>query len=350
MAKPYADAPNNMATENRMAQSIRKTTSLKEESTAMKQLNPRALEFLNAIERYGSLRKAAVKLNVDPSAISRALSQQEEKLGVSIWDRANNNNLITPSGQELLHYFRRMQASEAVTISKIHDLLGLRAGEVRLAIGEGFITDLISTSLQSFLNQYPGIQLSVQMAGAKEAIQLLEDDQIDFAVTYASVNQPSFLCHIETIHPLDIIAPIHHPLSQLKRKIDIREVVNFPLALIDQSTGMGRLVNIAEETGGISLVPRLRTNSVAVLKNFVSSGAGITFMPRLTVQSEVNEGTIAVVETNHDILSQAKARVLSKKERELTLPAKALLTHLQNSTQFLNHDAPQDMLSFLQHE
>ncbi|MBJ7553954.1 LysR family transcriptional regulator [Marinomonas spartinae] len=306
----------------------------------MKLFNPRSLEFLNAIDRYGSLRKAANKLNVDPSAISRSITLLEDQVSTPVWERNNASSIITPAGKELLSYYRTMQASEAATLSRIQDYRELRTGEINIAIGEGFITDLITSSLQSFLEQYPGIQLSVEMAGAKEALQLLEDDQIDFAVTYASPNHINQVCHIETLHPLDVIAPYGHPLTTLNRPIEFQEVENCSMALINQSTGMGRLVALAEETENVTLTPRLRTNSVAVLKHFVSSGAGISFMPRLTVKNEVETNLITIIETSNVILSHAKSRVISKKGRELTVPAQELINHLQLSASFLKNDAP----------
>jgi len=48
----------------------------------MNKLSPRALEYLNAVARFGSLRKAAAKLDVDPSAVSRMLSVLEEDVGL----------------------------------------------------------------------------------------------------------------------------------------------------------------------------------------------------------------------------------------------------------------------------
>lgn len=38
----------------------------------MRQLNPRALEYLNALSRFGTLRKAAARLSVDPATVSPA--------------------------------------------------------------------------------------------------------------------------------------------------------------------------------------------------------------------------------------------------------------------------------------
>jgi DNA-binding transcriptional LysR family regulator len=306
----------------------------------MSKLSPRALEYLNAVARFGSLRKAAAKLDVDPSAISRLLASLEEEVGMTLWDRSSRGSKITVAGNELLNHFRQTQASELATLSRIHDLRSLRKGEVKIAVGEGFIADLISAPLQDFISRYPGIQISVDTAGANEALMLIKDDQVDFGVVYGCSPTDDLRCHVETSHPLDLIAPPDHPLVQNNSPIDFREVCRYPLALIDSSFGMGRLIRLVQELEQVPLEPRLRTNSVTVLKKFVSSGLGITFMPQLTIASEIIEKTIRCVPVQHQVMSSAKAQVLSHSRRELTMPARALMEHLQNSMSFLREDAP----------
>jgi len=306
----------------------------------MRQLNPRALEYLNALSRFGSLRRAAARLGVDPATVSRLLNQLEQSIGLPVWERSNNRDPITAAGRELLLYYRKMRASEAATLSRIHDLKELQKGQVSIAVGEGFITDLLSSSLHSFLSAYPGIQVSIEMAGARDAVQLLEDDQIDFAVTYASAPHPKLYNHVETRHPLDLIVPPEHPLALTDTPLSLNDIVDYPLALIDSSTGMGRLVNLVQETSHLRLQPRLQTNSVSVLKTFVSSGIGITFMPALTVSAEIEAGKIRALPMAEPVLANARARVISMAGRELTLPAQALLDHLRAHSQFLNRDVP----------
>ncbi len=303
----------------------------------MHKLHPRALEYLNAIARYKTLRKAAARLSVDPSAVSRQLAQLEETLSLPVWDRTNNRNPITPAGEELLQYYRKMSSSEQATLSRIDDLLNLRTGEVRIAVGEGILGDLISSSLQSFLELHKDIQLTVEMAGAHDAVQLLQEEHIDFALTYASVNHPKLHCHLETNHPLELIVPYGHDLAKEQKPVTFEKLIRYPIALIDKSTGMGRLVTLYEEINHFKISPRLRTNSVTALKNFVVSGLGITFMPIQTVHEEVMSQKIEVVSMANPIFEQAKVRVLSVEGRELTLAAQALLEHLTKTMTFLHN-------------
>lgn len=305
----------------------------------MNKLSPRALEYLNAVARFGSLRKAAAKLNVDPSAISRLLAVLEEEVGMPLWERSSRGSRITMAGSELLNHYRQTQASEIATLSRINDLRNLHTGAVKIAVGEGFIADLISAPLQDFISCYPGIQISVETAGANEAIMLIKDDQVDFGVVYACPQAADLHCHIQTSHPLDLIAPVNHPLVKENQAVNFKDICNYPLALIDSSFGMGRLVRLVEELEQVTLRPNLRTNSVTVLKKFVSSGLGITFMPRLTVTDEIKADTIRCVPINHHLMAGAKAQVVSHKRRELTVPARALMQHLQSSMSFLREDA-----------
>lgn len=79
---------------------------------------------------------------------------------------------------------------------------------------------------------------------------------------------------------------------------------------------------------------------MAVLKNFVRSGIGITFMPELTVAEEIRQGDIAVLPMAYPVLSEARAQIVSLAGRELTVAASACLDHLRRGMRFFNSDAP----------
>jgi DNA-binding transcriptional LysR family regulator len=119
----------------------------------------------------------------------------------------------------------------------------------------------------------------------------------------------------------------------------MQDIQDASLALIDNSTGMGRLVKQAEQISHLTLQPKLQTNSVTALTNFVSAGLGVTFMPKLTVIDEIKSGQIEVVATELEMLSKATVKVQSLKGRALTLQAETLLDFLLENATFLSHDA-----------
>lgn len=153
----------------------------------MIRLSQRALAYLNEVIHHGSLRRAAQHLNIDPSAISRQLASLEEHLGVRLLQRTPQGVAPTEAGELLVAHYRQQRANEEGVLSRLSALQGLRQGKVRLAVGEGFIADLISQPLQSFILRYPGIELEVRMAGANEGVALVKEDAVDLALVYAPV-------------------------------------------------------------------------------------------------------------------------------------------------------------------
>lgn len=306
----------------------------------MPRLSQRALAYLNEVVHFRSLRKAAQHLNVDPSAISRQLSALEEELEIRLLERTAQGVTPTEAGNMLVAHFRQQRANEQGVLSRLSDLQGLRQGSVRIAVGEGFITDLISQPLQSFILRYPGIDLEVQMAGANEAIGLLKEDAVDLALVYAPVEDEALEVHVDTRQPLDLIIPPQHRLATHPGPVPMTELRGEALALIHSSTGMGQLAVMVAQIEHMELRPKLRTNSVAVLTNFVKSGIGVAFMPELTVSHELQAGSIRRLPMANPALCDARARILSHQGRELTVASRACLEHLRKSMRFFSGDAP----------
>jgi DNA-binding transcriptional LysR family regulator len=60
------------------------------------------LEYLAAVTRYGSLRRAGDQLHVSQPAVSEAIRKLEQELGVTLLDRHRSGARISPAGRELL--------------------------------------------------------------------------------------------------------------------------------------------------------------------------------------------------------------------------------------------------------
>lgn len=303
-------------------------------------LNPRALACLSEVVHFGSLRRAAQYLNVDPSSVSRQISTLEEDVGHRLLERSSTGTRATAAGKLLIEHYKVQLASQAATLSRLGALSDLSEGEVRIAVGEGFIADLIALPLQTFLRTHPGIELEVRMAGANEAVGLIKDDTVDFAFIYSPPEDNQLLVHADTVQPMDLITAPGHPLLSLAGPVRLSQLADYPLALIHNSTGMGQLMTIAARLEHVELKPRLRTNSVAVLTNFVKSDIGVTFMPMLTVIEEIEQGHICCKAAAAPALNGARARIVSHRNRELNIASLTCLQYLRGATRFFNGDAP----------
>lgn len=303
-------------------------------------LNQRAQAYLSEVIRRGSLRGAATHLHVDVSAISRRIKLLEETLDVALLERHAGGVKPTEAGRLLVDHHHAQRSAEDAVISRLRALQQLVSGQVRIAVGEGFIADLIDAPLQTFMTAYPGIDIAVEMAGVNEAMALVKAREVDLALLYAPPIDPQLHCHVETRQPLDLIVPTGHPLADRTTPVSLHEFADWPLALMDNPFGMRQMVNAVAHQERLHLHARLHTNSVAVLKNFVRSGIGVTFMPELTVAEEIQQGDIAVLPLAHKVLNDARAQIVSRADRELTVAGRACLDHLRHGMRFFQNDAP----------
>ncbi|WP_151703064.1 LysR family transcriptional regulator [Nitrincola alkalilacustris] len=303
-------------------------------------LNQRALACLNEVVKRGSIRRAAAHLHIDASALSRHIKSLEEVLGVALCERQGNGMRPTEAGRLLVRHYHTQRSAEEVVLSQIMAIQGLARGEVRIAVGEGFLSDLIAAPLQSFMSAFEGIEIEVRMAGVNEAISLVKEMEVNLALLYAPPVDPQLTCHVETCHPLDLIVPPEHQLLSLERPLKLSDLQGLPLGLMDNPFGMRQMVNMVAQQERVHLHARLHTNSVTVLKNFVRSGIGVTFMPELTVAAEIQRGEIHALPMAHSILNGARAQIVSLAGHELTLSAKACVAHLRQGMHFFRADAP----------
>jgi len=304
-------------------------------------LNARTLHYLAEVIRKGSVRRAAASLGVDATAISRRIKALEDEIGLEVCERTAAGMRGTEAGELLVRHFQSRRTAEEAVMSRLDAMRGLRTGQVRIAVGEGFISDLIAAPLQSFLARHPDIALEVNMAGMNEAIQLLKDYDTEIALLYAPSQDRDLLAHVETRHPLHLVVSPSHALARSTHPLELADIQKYRLVLMGNQFGMGMLVSIAAQQEEVLLTPALRTNSVAVSRQFALSGAGVTFMPEITVQDDVRRGDLVVLPMRNPALAGARAQIASLADRSLTVASQAFLDHLRRHMRFFREDAPQ---------
>lgn len=303
-------------------------------------LNARALYYLSTIIRRGSLRRAASSIGIDVSSVSRQIRQLEESLDTELLVRGAGGSKVTEAGLLLIDHYRSQQAAEEATLSHLAQLQGVVTGRVRIAVGEGFIADLISESIRAFMIEHPRVDLEITMSGVDDATMLTKEGEVDLALLYAPPIDRLLQCHVETRQPLDLIVPAGHPFTKSVEPISFQEIAKWPMGLMDSSFGMRQMVNAVAHQERVLFNTRLHTDSVAVLTNFVCAGIGITFMPELTVSKEVSRGNVVVIPMKHSVLSGARAQIASLAGREMAVATQACLEHLRKGMRFFNADAP----------
>jgi DNA-binding transcriptional LysR family regulator len=286
------------------------------------------LRYLFESVRYGSIRTAADALEVNPSVVSRQISQLEQDLDATLLERHSRGVRPTEAGQLLVEHYRRHAADRDDTLTKLREIQGLQRGHIDLVLGEGFVADLMGASLGEFWRKHPGLTISLELAGTNDVIRAIADDRCHIGLVYHPPQDPRIRSGAAIRQPICLIARAGHPLARLGRPIKLRDVAKYPLGTMYPGYGTRQLLAMAEMSEKVGLAPKLTTTSIDILRHFVRADLGVTLLPAFAVASDIADGSLVAISVDNPLLAAAEAHVITRSGRELPNAASQLLRYL----------------------
>jgi DNA-binding transcriptional LysR family regulator len=125
----------------------------------MRNLDLTSLRSFVAIADAGGVTRAAGFLNLTQSAVSMQIKRLEEMLATQILDRSARQVGLTPAGEQLLGYARRMLALNDEVFGKL--TRAEHEGEIVLGVPHDIVYPAIPQVLQRFAKEYPKMRVTL---------------------------------------------------------------------------------------------------------------------------------------------------------------------------------------------
>ena len=118
-----------------------------------------ALRSLVAVADAGGVTRAAGFLNLTQSAVSMQIKRLEEALALALFDRAGRGVVLTPAGEQLVSYARRMIALNDEAWSRL--TATEYEGEIVLGVPHDIVHPVIPRVLQRFAAEFPRMRVQL---------------------------------------------------------------------------------------------------------------------------------------------------------------------------------------------
>lgn len=121
------------------------------------------LHYFCVVAEQKSFTKAAVQLNLSPSALSQAIQQLEQRLTVRLLHRTTRSITLTEAGQQL--YKRILPTLDEITqaLEEIKQQQYNRAGTIKITTSYIAWKSIIFPKMVEFTQLYPHIELDIQI-------------------------------------------------------------------------------------------------------------------------------------------------------------------------------------------
>ncbi|MGO4328525.1 LysR family transcriptional regulator [Cupriavidus sp. 2TAF22] len=297
-------------------------------------LSARRLQYFFEAVTAGSVRGAAERLGVEPSIVSRQIQLLESELGVALLERKGRGIVPTEMASIVMDHYRDRQASEQAMMARLDEVNGLQRGDIHIVASEGFVDILMGGVVDAFCREFPGVRVSLRVAGASDAVRAVAHDDAHIGVVFGPPADPAVRVVSARNHPLCVIAWPDHPLARQRRRATLKDVARYPVALMAPGFGLRQLIQMAELSENIVLTPSFVANSIVTLKRYVECRLGLTFTSANSVVKEVARGELVALRTSNPIFEAAQSRLLVRANRPPTSAMRAILARIEASALF----------------
>ena len=217
----------------------------------------RQLSYLVALAKERHFARAAATCNITQPALSAAIRQLEEELGVMLVERDKRFNGFTPEGQEVLLWARRMLSDEEALRQGILNARRSLTGNLRLGVIPSALP-LVPAITDPLHDRHPQVKVTVWSTSSIEIQKGLDQFELDAGITYLE-NEP-----------------LHGVLS--------RELYVERYILLTPNMQNRRILDGVFKSLDCSPRPQLETNSVVNLCAHVRSGRLSSIVPKTLIQ------------------------------------------------------------------
>lgn len=236
------------------------------------------LEFLLLLARERHFGRAAEAAGVSQPTFSSAVKSLEETLGAALVERGSRFRGLTPEGERVLEWARRLVSDARTMRQELLSLKGDLSGHLR--IGAIPTTLPFAPNLTvPFHERYPKVRLSVLSTTSVDILTRLENLEVDVGMSYID-NEPIGRMRALPLYEEQYMLLVNSR-SQLARldQVTWKEAGKLPLCLLTPDIQTRRILDkILEEAGGRN-APTFESNSMMTLFSHVRTGHWVGIIP-----------------------------------------------------------------------
>ncbi|MGV8950089.1 MAG: LysR family transcriptional regulator [Cypionkella sp.] len=240
----------------------------------MRQLTP--MQFIDAVARAGSIRKAAEGMALTSTALNRKVLALEEELGVPVFERLPRGVRLSTAGELLIHHLRTQAADLEKLKSQIADLAGERRGHVSIACSQAFLPFFLPEQIGAYRREHAGVTFSVRMRDREAAEAALVSHDADIALIFEPVRLSEVQVLGSARQTIHAVMAADHPLAA-QEVIRLRDCSSFPIALPTAQYGVRHLIDLALLKSSVTLQVALDADQFEFLRRYPMQEHMISF-------------------------------------------------------------------------
>lgn len=239
-----------------------------------------------------SFTVAAARLGISPSAVGKAISRLEERLGIRLFHRSTRTVTLTPEGALFLERCRRALSELEAGEVELAQSRGVPRGRLRVSVP--LLSVFTMPALAAFMIEYPAVELDIDFS---DRLVDVIDEGFDVVLRAGEVSDSRLMSRV--------LGQFHLKLVASPGYLERRGVPEVPEDLLQHDCLLHRFATSGKferwplRLGGADLAlaiqPAAVANTVEPLIHLAEQGLGIACLPDLALHRQFADGRLTTV-------------------------------------------------------
>ncbi len=290
----------------------------------------RKLDVFCKVVELKSFTRAAEAMLLSQPTISEHIRYLEEELEQKLVDRLGRTVEVTPAGQILYGYARKILQTRREALQAIEQYSGKLVGRIMLGCSTIPGTYILPGLIGGFRKQHPSIKASLSINSSRIISKKVLAGGLEFGVVGARWNDNGLSWSEIFSDELTLAVHPAHPWAS-RKNVSLQDVIQEPFILRERASGTRKVFSEILEKNGLkesSLQEVAEIGSTAAIKEAVKAGIGVSVLSRRAVRDEVDCGRLVTVKI-HGNRMYRPFYLIQRKNRELSPVVSVFLEYLK---------------------
>lgn len=239
-------------------------------------MNDKSIYCFLRVAELEHMTKAAKRLYMSQSQLSRVISDLEREMGAPLFDRTGRNIKLNEAGKAFYQYALKIAADYEEAKNAVRGVVQRQMFQVSFGTNVGAYT---SSVLSYILKEMPGLSVRDTSAPRQRLIAMLQDGRIDFVITSPPISDVGTTTEIIFNELPCVIYPEGHWLAK-RTSVSLEELSDETLIGVQHGYGARDAAVKYYRELGIDHHFAIETGNTSLVEKYVQNGLGIAFVPK----------------------------------------------------------------------
>ncbi|HKI47014.1 MAG TPA: LysR family transcriptional regulator [Balneolales bacterium] len=280
------------------------------------------LYVFGMVAKKRSITKASKELHMTQPAVSIQIKQLQDAVDLPIIEVVGRKLYLTEAGEYLYQTFQNVDRELESFDAAVSQLKGGLKG--RLTISAASTAKyFLPYLLGEFKRRYPKVDILLKVTNRDEVLHHLAKNEYDLSILTQIPDDESIEAVPFLENPLVMCAPPQHRLVG-KKNIAIRDLKNEPFIYRELGSGTRMVMEAYLKKHDIRIKPSMELGTNEAVKQAIMAGIGISLISRLSLQNDLPNNRIAILDLQHFPIMTHWHAIFKKEKKQIPVTSNFL--------------------------